>query len=203
MNKKAEKIINSHLLTAITTKSKVAMDEALNKITLFADIMDQAGHEKVADTLDDFVKQAGFWSSFFSGLVGGGGAGLWDALKSGKIKESLGDIVKKALMGAGTGVIVEYVIKGLDEVPLIGPYLKELVGADKLRSMLEGVIAGAVAESGIVNKLVDKTIEAIEGFFTSTMGKTQEHKAPTINVEPTKPSTDTAQFPVNVPGAKA
>lgn len=174
MKKRAEQIFHQEILSLLAAKSKEEFDKSLTKIASLADILDQSGDAASADKMDDLLKQAGFWSSFLSGLSGGGGAAIWDAVKNGKFRESLNIIAKKAVMGAVTGVGIEYIIKWLDEVPLIGPLLKELEGADKIRSILEGVVAGAVADSDIANQLVDKTIEAVEGLLG--FGKKQEVK---------------------------
>jgi hypothetical protein len=201
MKKRINEILKNEIMTVLGSKDSGIVKKSLSKLADLADIFDQSGDTASANKLDTFMKEAGFWSSFFSGLVGGGGAGLWDALKSGKIKESIGEIVKKALIGAGTGVVVEYIIKGLDEIPLIGPYLKELGGADKLRSMLEGIIAGAVAESDLANKLVDKTIEAIEGYLG--MGGGQEKKeAPEVKTQSGASSSMPFQYSQNSTEAK-
>lgn len=165
MKKRAAEILHRQVQNILIAKSKAEFEKSLIRLAELADLLDQAGDESSANRLDNLLKQAGFWSSLFSGMSGGGGVAIWDAIKGGKFKESLGIIVKKALMGAAAGVMVDYIIQWLDGIPFIGNYLKELEGSDKLRMLLEGVVAGAVAESDFANKLVDKTIIAVEGLF--------------------------------------
>jgi hypothetical protein len=162
MNKRAAEILQSELTKLFSATTKTEADQSLHKIAELANILDQMGNEVSADRLDVMIKEAGFWSALFSGTLGGGGAKLWDAVKGGTLKESLGEIVKGALMGAGAGVMTEYIINGLAKIPWLGSIFEELVGAPKLKSMIQGIIAAAVAESDLANKLVDKTILAVE-----------------------------------------
>lgn len=182
MKKRAAEILHSQIKSILIARSKEEFEKYLVKVAELANLLDQTGDEASADKVDNLLKQAGFWSALFSGMTGGGGAAIWDAIKEGKFKESLTIIAKKALMGAATGVVVDYLIQWLDSVPFIGGYLKELEGADKLRMLLVGVVGEAVAESDLANKLVDKTIAAVEGLF----GLGQKQK-PTI--APKIPST--------------
>lgn len=190
MKTRAKELFNKELLKILFTTSRNDFDNSLSKIANLADILDQTGDESGANKMDDILKQAGFWSSLFSGMAGGGGAAIWEAFKSGKFKESLTEIVKKALMAGTAAVVVDYIIKWLDEVPVIGSILKELEGADKLRSILEGVIGAAVAESDLANKLVDQTILAVEkliGFGPGAKKPEPAKQEQAANVLPLKP----------------
>lgn len=172
MNKRAQKILQEQIINMLMSQDKVAFDKSIVKIAALADIMDQSGNEHIANKLDNLIKEAGGWSTFFAGLLGGASPKVWEAIKSGKIREGLSEIVKGALMGVGSAYLVDYLINKLDELPIIGPLLKELGAAEKLKAALESVIAGAVSESDFANKIVDKTLDAIEGFIG--IGKTEK-----------------------------
>lgn len=185
MKKRAAEILHSQVKSALIAKSKEEFDKSLAKIAELADLLDQTGDEVSADRLDHLLKQAGFWSALFSGIAGGGGVGIWDAIKEGRFKDSLAVVAKKALMGAATGVVVDYLIQWLDGIPFIGDYLKELEGSDKLRALLESVVAGAVAESDFANKLVDKTIAAVESLFGwGKQHESEKRVVPRVSAQP-------------------
>ncbi len=191
MKKRAAEILHEQVKNILITKSKEEFEKSLFKIAELANILDQSGDEVSADRLDHLLKQAGFWSSLFAGMTGGGGAAIWDAIKGGRFKESLTMIAKRALMGAAVSVMVEYIIQWLDGIPFVGDYLKELEGADKLRTLLEGVVAGAVSESDFANKLVDKTIEAIEHLFGWAQQEAVPAAKPSTPPQQPKPITQT------------
>lgn len=165
MIKRAQEILHKEIISVLSSKTKQEFNEVLTKIAALSDIVDQTGDTLSADKIDELLKQAGFWGDLFSGMAGGGGAKLWDALKGGKLKESLGEIVKRALMAGTVAALAGQLIKALDDLPLIGPYLKEFVGAEKLKSLFVGVIGTTVSESDFANKLVDNSIAAMEQFF--------------------------------------
>ncbi len=207
MKKRAQELFNGELLKVLLAKSKNEFDNSLSKIANLANILDQTGDESSANKMDDLLKQAGFWSALFSGMSGSGGAAIWEAFKTGKFKDGLTEIVKKALMAGTAAVAVDYIIKWLDEVPLIGSILKELESAPKLRSILESAIGAAVSQSDLANKIVDQAIIAIEkliGFGPAAKKEDNKsdplHSRPSIQPEQKKDESP-AQFQIgSVPG---
>lgn len=162
MKKKAAEILHKQIQAVLVSKSAKELENAVTKIADLANILDQSGDEVSADRLDELIKQAGFFESLFSGALGASAPTIWNAIKGGKFKEELGDIVKKAIAGAATGVAVEYLIKWLDTIPFIGKYLTELEHSDKIREVFEGVVSNAIVNSDIGTKLVDGAVEAVE-----------------------------------------
>lgn len=198
MIKRAEEILRSEILAVLAAKTQKEFNGPLKKIADLANILDQIGDVVGADRLDNLIKQAGFWDALFSGGFGGGGAKLWDAIKGGNLKESLGEIVRGALMGAAAGVMADYMIKWLDDVPLIGSYLKELEGANKIRALLEGIIGKTFSESNFANKLVDNSLEEIENLLGMT--KKNNHISNKSQSEvPGVRSNNTDQFELKMP----
>ncbi len=194
---RAQEILHRELLKVLLSTSKVELDSSLLKVAGLADILDQAGNENLANRIDVLLKEAGFWSGFLSGMSGGVGEDLWNAFKTGKFKAGMTGVVKHALMTGASGVVVEYLIKWLDGLPLIGGILEELGGAPKLKSMLEAYIGSAIVDSDLADKLVDRAIEAVEEMIG--IKKQQAVTKPDTTVKPGETHSDTKTFQVTSP----
>lgn len=219
MKKRAEEIYHKQIGKILQARNKADATKELSGLISFADLLDQAGEvadadhvDKVAAELSALIKQSQWWTALLSG---GADAlkNLWTREKEGKplfSKEALVDIITNALMTGGIALLVDELVKTLENHI---PILNWLVGKDKLNFVLTGVLTYAVKNTDFVHGIVDGLEKEIGELFGMKMeqqqkapppAKAPEQKAPAQPVaqQTSQEGSDTQSFQVAAPGAK-
>lgn len=194
MKKRAEDIYHKLVGKVLSAKTEVNAMKELASLISFADLLDQAGEttdadhvDKVATELSGLVKQAQWLSALLSG---GGDAlkNLWTRSQEGKplfSKDALVDIITNALMTGGIALLVDELVKTLEEHI---PILNWLVGKDKLNFVLTGVLTYAVKNTNFVHGIVDGLEMQIGKIFGIEMKEQKpEQKKQEMTTAPMKP----------------
>ncbi len=204
MKKRAQEIFDTEVKNIILANNPEQLKASFDNLAKLASLLDAAGSEADADTVDNFIKEAaGFWD-FLLGFGGGAAttkdeqgnyfsSNMIDAIKGGDFskifdKKNLAKVLTRAVGAGAITLLTSEIIEKLSESV---PGFKLIKDAPFTKMAISGALSYAITNSDFVEKLIEGASNQFSRMFSGT--KEQAPQPQQNNVVPLQPKPPVAQ----------